>query len=300
MSVAPTARDAWRGWGAAAVAFVLAVTAAWWLLALWPAPEEPPAWLLRTRQVCFNAGLDGLPDASGWLLLVGQPLGMLAVLMAGWGGAVRRDLAALASRRAGRAALLAVVVACTGGLAAAGARVQAVSADAPARAAVPTTWPRLDRAAPPLGLIDQRGERLAVDALRGRPALVTFAFGQCESVCPLVVRETLEAQSRLRAREPEARVPRVVVVTLDPWRDTPSRLDHLAHHWKLGDDGFVLSGEVAEVNRVLDAWGIARERDPDTGDVAHPPLVYVLDAEGRLAYAATGDPQILAELVERS
>jgi len=68
---------------------LLGITVAWWALALWPVEGVPPAWLERARAVCFNAGPSGLPDASGWLLLVGQPIGMLAVLMVIAGDAVR-------------------------------------------------------------------------------------------------------------------------------------------------------------------------------------------------------------------
>jgi cytochrome oxidase Cu insertion factor (SCO1/SenC/PrrC family) len=134
---------------------------------------------------------------------------------------------------------------------------------------------------------------------------VTFAFAHCRSVCPLVVREAVGAQRLLRERAASGalareRVPRVVVVTLDPWRDTTARLPHLAREWGLGEDGFALSGGVDEVNALLDRWGVARERDARTGDVAHPPLVYVLDAEGRIAFASTGGRAALAELVSRS
>jgi cytochrome oxidase Cu insertion factor (SCO1/SenC/PrrC family) len=94
-------------------------------------------------------------------------------------------------------------------------------------------------------------------------------------------------------------VPRVVLLTLDPWRDTPSRLPHLAREWKLGSDASVLSGSVEEVNAALDRWGVVRERDPSTGELAHPPLVYVLDASGRIAFAASGGAELLAELVLR-
>jgi cytochrome oxidase Cu insertion factor (SCO1/SenC/PrrC family) len=90
--------------------------------------------------------------------------------------------------------------------------------------------------------------------------------------------------------------PAVVVVTLDPWRDTPSRLPHLAEQWGLGSDAFVLSGAVEDVERVLDAWNVARERDLRTGDISHPALVYVVDRKGRIAYAANGDPELVAGL----
>src|SRR3990172_488363 len=74
-----------RALAVAALGSLAAITAAWWALALWPVPGGVPEWLARARFVCFNAGPDGLPDASGWLLLVGEPIGMLAVLLAVWG-----------------------------------------------------------------------------------------------------------------------------------------------------------------------------------------------------------------------
>lgn len=295
--------------GVAALAFWLAVTVAWWALALWPAGGATPEWLVRARAVCFNAGESGLPDASGWLLLVGQPIGMLAAMMALWGRSIRAGLAALARARAGRFALVAAFAGIVLGLGAAGVRVMAASAGTAfagdGEALPPDTYPRLDRPVPPLGLVDQHGRLLDADRLAGRPALVTFAFGQCETVCPAVVRQTLQVRERAveRARDSQieaSRVPRVVVVTLDPWRDTPARLDHIASHWRMPDDGFVLSGEVAAVNDVLDAWNVARRRDPETGEITHAPLVYVLDASGRIAYAATGGVAMLTELLERS
>jgi cytochrome oxidase Cu insertion factor (SCO1/SenC/PrrC family) len=114
------------------------------------------------------------------------------------------------------------------------------------------------------------------------------------------VRQVLDAQRELRAAADASRVPRVVVVTLDPWRDTPSRLPALAKDYEIGADGFVLSGEVDEVNALLDRWNVARSRDTQTGDLGHPPLVYVLDAQGRIAFASTGGTRALVELVGRT
>jgi protein SCO1/2 len=168
-------------------------------------------------------------------------------------------------------------------------------------ASLPATYPRLDRPAPALGLVDQSGARIELGTLRGRPALVTFAFAHCETVCPAVVREVVQAQELLRASGDVAETPRVVVVTLDPWRDTPSRLPSLAEGFGLGPDAHVLSGPVEEVNALLDRWDVARQRNEQNGEVAHPPLVYVLDAEGRIAYASTaGGTEALLELLERS
>lgn len=297
-----TRREAWIALGA--LAFLLVVTAGWWALALWPTAQAGPGWLARARLVCFDAGSDGMPGPSGWLLLIGQPIGMLAALMLVWGESVRAGLRALAHPVWGRLVIGACALGLVAGLVAAGERVSTAAASARVAfatdAPLPDTYPRLDREAPPLSLVDQHGRRIDVAALRGRPALVTFAFGNCETVCPAVVKQIVEARERLREAGQEEAVPRIVIVSLDPWRDTPSRLSHLAHHWELDEDGHVLSGSVEDVEAVLDDWNVSRERNPTTGDVVHPPLVYVLDAAGRIAFASSGGTSALVQLLERA
>jgi protein SCO1/2 len=292
----------------AALLFLLIATAAWWALALWPTPDAPPDWLARARSVCFNTGPDGMPDASGWLLLVGQPIGMLAVMMAIWGREVRAGLGAMARNAAGRVTLATCVIAIAVGLGAAAERVATASragySTLPDVELPPPTYPRLDREAPDFALTDQHGDRIELDSLRGRPSLVTFAFGNCETVCPAVVKQALDAcrhvEERVASGELEAEaIPRVVVISLDPWRDTPGRLSHLAHHWGLGEGAHVLTGSIDAVEAVLDGWNVARRRDPKTGDVTHSPLVYVLDPDTRIAYASTGGAEALVELVGR-
>jgi protein SCO1/2 len=291
-----------------ALAVLALATAAWWALALWPAPDEPPEWLARARWVCFNASASGMPSASGWLLLVGEPLGLGVALFAAFGRSLRSGLRRLGASGLGRAALAACAALVALGAAAGGTRIATlamanaspdVAAEAAAALADAAAIPRLGRPAPALGLVDQHGARLELAQLAGRPALVTFAFAHCEAVCPALVSQALAAQRAARARGGAASAPRLVVVTLDPWRDTPARLPALAASWRLGDDGAVLSGAPEQVNAVLDAWRVPRERDENTGQLAHPALVYVLDAEGRIAFAANGDARTLGALLAR-
>jgi cytochrome oxidase Cu insertion factor (SCO1/SenC/PrrC family) len=133
--------------------------------------------------------------------------------------------------------------------------------------------------------------------VRGRPALVTFAFGHCETICPAIVKQVVTAQAELADNGTPVGV---LIVTVDPWRDLPSRLPFIADAWDLpARDAWVLSGEVATVERTLDAWGVARARDLRNGEVTHPSLVYVIDTRGRIAFATTGGTAVLRELVER-
>jgi cytochrome oxidase Cu insertion factor (SCO1/SenC/PrrC family) len=289
-----------------ALAFLALATAAWWALALWPAPGEPPAWLERARWVCFNSGPSGMPSASGWLVLIGEPLGLGVALWAAFGRSLRAGIGKLARNHTGRALIGFFAALLSLGVFAASVRVVSL-ASATGQELTPgdfelpdaASFPRLDRPAPALGLIDQHGAQRDLGDLSGRPALVTFAFAHCEAVCPALVSQALAAQRSSRDGADASRVPRLAIVTLDPWRDTPSRLSALADSWRLGDDAFVLSGEPDAVNAVLDAWGVPRERDPTNGQVAHPALVYVLDAEGRIAFATNGDARLLERLLAR-
>ncbi|NIU76184.1 MAG: hypothetical protein GWN71_22255, partial [Gammaproteobacteria bacterium] len=40
--------------------------------------------------------------------------------------------------------------------------------------------------------------------------------------------------------------------------------------------------------------------NPQTGDVTHPPLVYIVDGSGQIAFATTGGVATITELLDRS
>ncbi len=278
-----------EGTAVAGLGFVLAVTAVWWALALWPLPAEAPAWLARTRLVCFGAAPHTLPTGAGWAVLIGEPVAMLGALLVVWGRDVTAGLVSLRRSAAGLVVLRAAALLVLVGLSAAGLRVARASAGMTPLDAANAT--RVDRPAPPLRLVDQHGDTVALADMRGRPTLVAFAFGHCETVCPLLVRDALAAAGAVTER------PAVLIVTLDPWRDTPARLATIAAQWHLTGDARVLGGSVAEVEAVLDAWSVSRVRDPGTGDVPHAGLVYVVDRSGRIAWSLPGGADAIASLV---
>ena len=278
---------------------IAVVTVAWWCLALWPSADVPPEWLLRTRQVCFNTGPSGLPDGSGWMLLIGQPVGMLAILMAVAGNGVTEVLQQARTTRLGRGALALSAIGLLVGASLAVARVRAAVPDAEwldaTSTPIPSTYPRLDTPLPTFALVDQHGDEVTKADLVGEPAIITFAFGHCETICPMVVHNSIRA----RASFPVTERPSIIVVTLDPWRDTPNRLPALADQFMLEEGDRVLSGTVDDVNRFLDELNVSRERDLKTGDIIHPSLVYLVDREGQLAYGATGHATLIEELLGR-
>src|SRR5690606_8278454 len=162
----------------AALVLIALVTASWWALALWPI-DGASEWIVRTREVCFGATRDGLPNAGGWILLIGQPTGMVALLAVVWPADLRAGLARVLSRlprqlAAGAAA--AAIIAGLGGVVVrvSGAGSEFFPADVDRERAAGLT--RVDDAPPAMTLVDQRGQSVTLGAFGGRPVLVTFAF----------------------------------------------------------------------------------------------------------------------------
>jgi protein SCO1/2 len=285
-----------RAWVAlSALAVILAITASWWALALWPTADAP-AWLVLTRETCFGTAATGLPDAGGWMALTGQPLGMLLVLFAGWGHDVKAGLRAVMERVSGQLAVGAVAALLIAGVLGAVVRVRVADARPFATSSteeVAAQLNRLNDAARPISLVDQSGRTVTLEQFRGRPVIVTFAYAHCETVCPTLVSEVLGARDALTSRPPV-----VLIVTLDPWRDTPSRLPSIAERWGASGDVHVLSGVPDSVERVLNAWRVPRARNERTGDVSHPSVVYVIGPDGRITYVVSGSQPVIRAAVE--
>ena len=272
--------------GAASLAllWIVVITAAWWALALWPAGAVEPTWLLRTRAACFGSMPGGLPDAGGWILLIGEPIGMLAFLVLVWGKPLRSELRRLGADRRWRQVMVAIGVVVLLGLTAAGRRVAYASGVGIPRPGTPSgTLTRVDMDASHFLLIDQQGRRASLADFKGPSAMLTFAFGHCTAICPTIVHDIRTARRAAK----RADVP-IVIVTLDPWRDTPEQLPNIAAAWQLEPGDRILSGSVAEVERTLDALGVGRRRDETTGDVSHAGTVMALDARGHVRWRLDG------------
>ena len=289
-------RAATRAWAALfALAAIVAITATWWALALWPTTDAP-AWLVLTRETCFGTAATGLPDAGGWLALTGQPLGMLLVLFAGWGRDVEAGLRAAMYRVSGQLVVGAAAALLIAGMLGVVVRVRVADARPFATSTteeVAAQLNRLNDAPKPMSLVDQSGRTVTLEQFRGRPVIVTFAYAHCETVCPTLVSDVLGARDALPTHRPA-----VLIVTLDPWRDTPSRLPSIAERWGASGDVHVLSGVPDSVERVLNAWRVPRARNERTGDVSHPSVVYVIGPDGRIAYVVSGGQPVIRAAVE--
>jgi len=149
---------------------------------------------------------------------------------------------------------------------------------------LPEAYPRQAVAAPDFRLIDQHGRVISLGSLGGKPVVVAFVFAHCQTMCPLIV-------STLKRAAPSDVPVEVLMVTLDPWRDTPGALPGIARQWELPAHFHVLSSrDVSEVLGVATAYRVTSERNEKTGDIVHPGLVFLVDPRGQLVYTFNDPP----------
>jgi len=114
------------------------------------------------------------------------------------------------------------------------ARVLAPSKAEPPATERATVFPA-PRPVPPLDLVDQDGNALGPGFFKGHWTLVFFGFTQCPDICPTTL-ATLAQTVRQLADLPAGQRPRVLLVSLDPERDTP---DILAPYVRFFDPSFL-------------------------------------------------------------
>ncbi len=262
----------------------LLATMGFWLFGFWQVPTVTPDWFLRAQAVCFGTTETGMPDARGWIMLTLSPLLLLATIVVAFRAETLDALAFLYRAPIGKVVILLVTL----GISTEAAWVTSRIRDGRALAAaiyldetdgeLPDGYPRLSDPAYAFQLTDQFGKRSGPADFRGTPLILTFAFSHCKTICPAILSELKEASEKLERRIP------ILVVTLDPWRDREGQITAMAKNWDFGPDSRMYTGTHDEIQRVLKEYRVPAIRDEQNGDITHPPMVYIIDANGRLAY----------------
>ncbi len=112
---------------------------------------------------------------------------------------------------------------------------------------------------PDFSLVDQIGAEVTADTFRGQWDLVFFGFTHCPDICPTTL-QTLASVKRDLIEAGAHTLPRIVLVSVDPERDTPELLGQYMDYF--GEGHLAVTGEIEEVTRLTDALGIYFEKIP--------------------------------------
>ncbi|MGH8481197.1 MAG: SCO family protein [Nevskiaceae bacterium] len=129
-------------------------------------------------------------------------------------------------------------------------------------------------------LTNQADKPVKLDLHAGSPVLVTMFYGSCPHVCPMLIstiqRYELELPEKSRGHL------RVLLVSLDPERDTPAKLAEVAQRHRVDLSRWTLArAEPKDVRRLAAALNIQYRQLPD-GEFNHSTIITLLDAQGRM------------------
>jgi protein SCO1/2 len=123
---------------------------------------------------------------------------------------------------------------------------------------------------------------LDTKALRGKVLLVYFGYVNCPDVCPVSMAAGAAALNAL-APEERART-RMIMISVDPERDTPAKLKEYVAYFHPAMTGAV--GTAAETAAIAKSFGVGYQRQPTRPDggyaVDHSSQTFVIGPDGKL------------------
>ena len=130
-----------------------------------------------------------------------------------------------------------------------------------------------------LELTDHTGKPRRLEDFRGKAVVLFFGFTHCPDICPTTLADISHAIKQLG---PDADRVQMLMVSIDPERDTP---ESLAKYVTAFDPRFLgLRGDLAATKKVAAEFKIyfEKRKQGDSYTVDHSAQSYVIDPQGRL------------------
>jgi formylglycine-generating enzyme required for sulfatase activity len=141
------------------------------------------------------------------------------------------------------------------------------------------TWPSDSLYQLDIPLERANGTRSSFAQTSGGARIVTFIYANCPMVCPLTVETLLGLDAALKPAE-RAHLD-IMLVSMDPERDTPQALTQLARERHIPDKRWTLArASLPDTRKLAAALGI-QYRALSDGDFQHSTVLVLLDAQGR-------------------
>ncbi|MDQ8182287.1 SCO family protein [Pelagicoccus sp. SDUM812005] len=130
----------------------------------------------------------------------------------------------------------------------------------------------------------QTGNKIVLADLAGQPQFVALAYTNCQYACPRLIADLKAIESSLPA-DSEAKI---LIVSIDPERDTPERLAAYASEQELDTSRWtLLNGAPGDVLELANLLGVRYAKTP-TGDYTHSNIITLLNAKGEIVHQQNG------------
>jgi len=129
-------------------------------------------------------------------------------------------------------------------------------------------------------LTNQDGRSHGLDVYRGHPVLITLFYSSCQATCPLIV-DTLRVTERELTAAQRSQL-RVLMISIDPERDTPAALHEMANSRHIDTSRWTLArGDASTVRNVAALLNVQYRQLP-SGEFSHSTVIALLSPTGEL------------------
>jgi protein SCO1/2 len=151
---------------------------------------------------------------------------------------------------------------------------------------------------PNFAMIDQRGEFVQMNQLKGKPFVLNFIFTRCTvpTMCPASTNRMASLQD-IASNEMALENLQFVTITFDPEFDSPGVLREYAKGYGIASDNFYLMTSTQEVvDDLLRQFGILTMEED--GTINHTMATFLIDANGRVSFRKEGASWTTNEFME--
>lgn len=129
-------------------------------------------------------------------------------------------------------------------------------------------------------LTDQHGTSSQFSDAAGQVRLATMFYATCPYVCPMLIEQLRRIEAALEPAEREQL--QIMLISMDPERDTPQVLTELAEKRRIDTTRWsLLQPDPAGLRRISAVLGV-QYRQTDDGEFNHSSVISLLDPQGRI------------------
>jgi len=141
----------------------------------------------------------------------------------------------------------------------------------------------------------QKEEKFQLTHFRNKTVIAAMVFTHCESACPRLVADMQRLESSLS--EAELRKISFLLISMDPERDTPTRLREFASDHKLNENWTLISSGQDATTEIANVLGV-KVKKLEGGGFDHSNIIFVLDKQGVIVAQQDGFAVELGEILK--
>lgn len=132
---------------------------------------------------------------------------------------------------------------------------------------------------------NQKNQIVRLQDFAGKITVISMVYTHCQYACPRILQDMKAIEKDLHSRGIED--VNFVMVSIDPARDTPERLQAFYEENKLLSDWTLLTGDAESVMELAAVLGV-RYKTIGKTDFSHSNLITILDFNGEIVHRQEG------------